>query len=385
MIAAGTELLVVRERPLTAGDPVIPTTVAELPAGPRRTGSQPRAARPARVVVVGAGMAGLVAASELLAAGHDPIVARGAATRRRAGAHAARAVRARAVGRGRRDAHPALAPAHDGARSTATGCATEPFTMDNPEAYCFFGGRRVRHHELAGRSRGARLRDRAARAVRRPRSCGAPSSSRSRARLATSRATAWDGDRGRVRPVLRARVPRAAQVVGGRDRDVRPPVQPGGADELVVPRAAARGARRLLHRPRLPRRRHRHAPARVPARARAAHPLRREDGRDRAVATTASPSTAATRPDGSRSTATTRSSPCRSRCCATSRCSQPFSRAQAARHPPAPLRRVGEGVPAVPAALLGGRRRHRRRRHASPTSRCATCTTPTTGATRAAA
>ena len=36
---------------------------------------------------------------------------------------------------------------------------------------------------------------------------------------------------------------------------------------------------------------------------------------------------------------------------------------QAARHPPAPLRRVGEDVPPVPAAVLGGRRRHRRRRH----------------------
>ena len=59
--------------------------------------------------------------------------------------------------------------------------------------------------------------------------------------------------------------------------------------------------------------------------------------------------------------------------------------AQAARHPPAPLRRVGEGVPAVPAAVLGGGRRHRRRRHASPTSRCATSTTPTTAATPAAA
>ena len=36
---------------------------------------------------------------------------------------------------------------------------------------------------------------------------------------------------------------------------------------------------------------------------------------------------------------------------------------QAARDPPAPLRRVGEGVPAVPAAVLGRGRRHRRRRH----------------------
>ncbi|MGH9026290.1 MAG: NAD(P)-binding protein [Acidimicrobiia bacterium] len=40
-------------------------------------GLQPRAERPARVVVVGAGMAGLVAGSELLRAGHDPVMLEG--------------------------------------------------------------------------------------------------------------------------------------------------------------------------------------------------------------------------------------------------------------------------------------------------------------------
>ncbi|MGQ0550630.1 MAG: flavin monoamine oxidase family protein, partial [Armatimonadota bacterium] len=37
-------------------------------------GLHPRATRPKKVVIVGAGMAGLVAAYELLRAGHDPIV-----------------------------------------------------------------------------------------------------------------------------------------------------------------------------------------------------------------------------------------------------------------------------------------------------------------------
>ena len=29
------------------------------------------------------------------------------------------------------------------------GLTTKPFTMDNPEAYCYFGGTRMRHRELA--------------------------------------------------------------------------------------------------------------------------------------------------------------------------------------------------------------------------------------------
>ena len=39
----------------------------------------PRADRPQRVVIVGAGMAGLVAAHELLRAGHDPVLLEGQA------------------------------------------------------------------------------------------------------------------------------------------------------------------------------------------------------------------------------------------------------------------------------------------------------------------
>ncbi len=39
-----------------------------------REGLSPRAAAPQRVIIVGAGMAGLVAASELLRAGHDPLI-----------------------------------------------------------------------------------------------------------------------------------------------------------------------------------------------------------------------------------------------------------------------------------------------------------------------
>ena len=59
----------------------------------------------------------------------------------------------------------------------------------------------------------------------------------------------------------------------------------------------------LLHRPRLRRRRHRPAAARLPARARAVHPLRRQDGGDRPDRRRGRSCTAATPATGSRSNA----------------------------------------------------------------------------------
>jgi monoamine oxidase len=52
---------------------MVPTTSSEHLEILQR-GLQPRADRPARVLVIGAGMAGLVAASELRRAGHDPLI-----------------------------------------------------------------------------------------------------------------------------------------------------------------------------------------------------------------------------------------------------------------------------------------------------------------------
>ena len=131
---------------------MIPTTVSEHLAV-LADGLQPRATQPARVAVVGAGMAGLVAASELLRAGHDPIVleaqhrvgGRVLTLRDRwadglwAEAGAMRIPRSHAITHALIDRY---------------GLATKPFTMDNAEAYCFFGGRKVRHRELAGDPRG---------------------------------------------------------------------------------------------------------------------------------------------------------------------------------------------------------------------------------------
>ena len=64
------------------------------------------------------------------------------------------------------------------------GLVAHPFTMDNPQAYCFFGGRRVRHRELAGDPAAlgfevGRARAHAARAALEPRARAVRGASRS--------------------------------------------------------------------------------------------------------------------------------------------------------------------------------------------------------------
>jgi monoamine oxidase len=112
-----------------------------------RGGLPGRAARPKRVVVVGAGMAGLVAAYELQRAGHEPLVLE---------------ARARVGGR----VHTLREPFTDGLYAEAGamriprshdltlaycerfGLRLHPFTMDNPKAYVHLQGRRWRLGEV---------------------------------------------------------------------------------------------------------------------------------------------------------------------------------------------------------------------------------------------
>jgi len=106
----------------------------------------PKAAKPLRVIVLGAGMAGLVAAYELLRAGHDPVLLEGRPrvggriyTLRDPFAHGLHAE----VGAMR------IPKAHDLtlAYVNAFKLATIPFTMGNPKAYCHIGGVRRRIEE----------------------------------------------------------------------------------------------------------------------------------------------------------------------------------------------------------------------------------------------
>ena len=110
-------------------------------------GLTPRATRPARVIVVGAGMAGLVAASELQRAGHEPIIIE---AQQRVGGRCLTLREPFAPGLWAEAGAMRIPKSHrlTHALIDRFGLTIAPFTMDNPEAYCFFGGRRVRHAEL---------------------------------------------------------------------------------------------------------------------------------------------------------------------------------------------------------------------------------------------
>ena len=110
-------------------------------------GLDPRASRPARVLVIGAGMAGLVAASELLRAGHEPIVLE---AQQRVGGRVLTLREPFASGLWAEAGAMRIPRSHllTMALIERFGLATQPFTMDNPRAYCCFCGRTVRRADL---------------------------------------------------------------------------------------------------------------------------------------------------------------------------------------------------------------------------------------------
>ncbi len=124
----------------------VPTSTAEQLEILQR-GLQPRTDRPARVLVIGAGMAGLVAASELLRAGHDPLLLE---AQHRVGGRILTLREPFAPGLWAEAGAMRIPRTHalTHALLDRYGLPTQPFTMDNPQTYCFFGGQRVRHGDV---------------------------------------------------------------------------------------------------------------------------------------------------------------------------------------------------------------------------------------------
>jgi monoamine oxidase len=101
------------------------------------------------VVVVGAGMAGLVAASELARAGHDPIVLE---AQQRVGGRILTLREPFAAGLWAEAGAMRLPRSHRLTMALVDrfGLPVQPFTMDNDSTYCFFAGHRCRRSELHG-------------------------------------------------------------------------------------------------------------------------------------------------------------------------------------------------------------------------------------------
>ena len=126
-----------------------PTVTVITPASIRAiaTGGLAQATAPQHVIVVGAGMAGLTAADQLLTGrppGNDP---RGPAARWWARPYPPRTVHGRFARRSRRDADPRN---HDLTLHYVERfkLPTAPFTMNNPRAWVRFHGRQVRAEEF---------------------------------------------------------------------------------------------------------------------------------------------------------------------------------------------------------------------------------------------
>ena len=115
-----------------------------------REGLPPREGRRHRVIVVGAGMAGLVAAHELMRAGHDPVILE---AKQRVGGRVYTMREPFAPGLYAEAGAMRIPKAH---RLTLAciekvGLGVKPFTTHNPNAYCHLFGRKMRLKEFEER------------------------------------------------------------------------------------------------------------------------------------------------------------------------------------------------------------------------------------------
>ena len=115
-----------------------------------RDGLPPRGGGRHRVIVVGAGMAGLVAARELVRAGHDPVILE---AKQRVGGRVYTMREPFAPGLYAEAGAMRIPNAHKLALACigTMGLGVKPFTMHNPNAYCHLFGRKMRLKEFEER------------------------------------------------------------------------------------------------------------------------------------------------------------------------------------------------------------------------------------------
>ncbi len=116
-----------------------------------QSGLKPRTAHPQKVVIVGAGMAGLVAAHELLRAGHEPFLLEAQA---RVGGRVYTLREPFTHGQYAEAGAMRIPRAHDLTMAYVEkfGLRVTPFTMGNPEAYYHLHGNKVRIREATENS-----------------------------------------------------------------------------------------------------------------------------------------------------------------------------------------------------------------------------------------
>ncbi len=115
-----------------------------------RDGLPPRGGKRHRVIVVGAGMAGLVAAHELVRAGHDPVILE---AKQRVGGRVFTMREPFAPGLYAEAGAMRIPNAHKLTLACIekVGLGVKPFTMHNPNAYCHLFGRKLRLSEFEER------------------------------------------------------------------------------------------------------------------------------------------------------------------------------------------------------------------------------------------